>query len=172
MIEDEATWKSTFNDLPKVSDSSWKQNFANWIAARTDGKLVLATYSPSPSFTFNSATFQNNLSETINTGLASLVAAWNSSIAASTMAVTPPTYFTPQTPQSTFSTVISVLPDPASIAVGASIIAELALAQPTTDSLFPVKFRNAFLSLTYTVTGTDSSAPTPIALVDPIRGVQ
>jgi len=172
-------WQNEYADIPLVSDDSWKQTLADYLGGLLDNLLTLQTYSPAPIFTFGKAAFVTGLAgadpSTPGSGVAALQTAFSAGVLASTMIATPPVSFTPVTPATTFSVVVSTLPDAPSIAAGQAKIAELSSAAETSDPLlsdFPVILREAFLLLTYTVIGTNSVAPTPGPLTDPLRGVE
>lgn len=170
-----ATWRSTLAALPKVADTSWAANFAAWVAGR------VATITTNPTnltlsaplvFVFNQALFASQLISLTPTGdalsgITGFADAWKAAIDTTvfpaTLNVAPGAFVPPTTPATTFSTVTSVLLDPASVAAAKAKIIELATAAPVADvndSEFPVKFREAFLLLTITVAGLDST-PTP-----------
>lgn len=178
MIGDLATWRTSYSALPQVGDDSWKANLANYLGDELDGLLNLQTYVTGggfPVFTFDRATFQSNLTDGVGTGVAGMQAAFTAAIATSTWVIAIGTKFGVGTPAETFSTPGVAVPDPAGISAGAAKIGELASAAPTSDpdeSEFPLKLREAFLLLTYTVTGTNSVAPTPGPISDPLRGVE
>lgn len=191
MIDPLATWRSTLAALPKVSDNSWAANFAGWVADRisatgaADGKGIetkptnLTLASPPPGgfiFTFDEATFATQLQALTPTtdpsaGINGFANAWATAIAGTvfptTLNVTPGAFIPPTSPTTLFSAVTSVLLDPASILAAKAKIIELASSTPVDDpnlSEFPVKFREAFLLLTITVVGLDSTTPTPVPL--------
>ena len=175
----ESTWQNDYADIPLVSDDSWKQTLGDYLEALLSSLLTLQTYSPAPVFTFGTSAFVSGLSGSDpavpGSGIIALQTAFNAGVLASTMVVAPGTSFTPPTPATTFSVVTTTLPDVPSIALGVAKIAELSAAEPTSDPLlseFPVILREAFVLLTYTVIGTNSVAPTPAPLTDPLRGVE
>jgi hypothetical protein len=179
MIDPLATWKSTLAALPKVADTSWALTFANWVAARvvsiTTDPASLTLASPLL-FTFNTASFASGLISLAPTnnplaGITGFADAWANSIATITypasLLVAPGAFIPPTSPTTLFSAITAVSIDPASILSGKAKIIELAAAVPVADpndSLFPEKFRDAFLELTITVVGLDSTVPTPVPL--------
>lgn len=175
-IDPLATWRSTLAALPKVADNSWATNFAAWVADRINNKITtnptnLTLASPLV-FVFPQATFATQLVALTPTGnalagITGFADAWKAAIDTvlfpATLNVAPGAFVPPATPATTFSTVTSVLLDPASVTAARAKIIELATAPPVADvndSEFPVKFREAFLLLTITVSGLDST-PTP-----------
>jgi len=192
MIDALSIWRTTLNALPKVSDNSWAPAFAAWVADRvsvtgaSDGKgiepdpLSLGLASPPPGgfvFTFNEASFATELQTILPTtdplaGITSFATAWenaiNTVIFPTFLNVTPGAFIPPSNPTSLFSAIISVTIDPLSVTAAKAKIIELASSTPVSDpnlSDFPVKFREAFLLLTITITGLDSTTPTPVPLI-------
>ena len=169
------TWRDQYELLELVSDDSWKQNLADYLGDLLDNAFTLSTYTPAPIFTFDRTTFASLLDSGVDQGIASLKAAFQSAIQSSTMFVSVGSYIGSSTPATTYSVVASVVPDPPSILAGQNKIQELEFAQATSDpqlSEFPEKLRDAFLLVTYTVTGTNSVAPTPSPLTDTGRSVE
>lgn len=173
-----AVWQSEWALLPKVSDTSWKQNMADYIAARLDNKLTLATYTPSAGvmFTFNKSVFLASLasvSAATADGVAKIALGFQSATETpGSLAVAPGTSIGSASPTTTFSAVAS------SVLLGAAAKAKIEelssapLVALAANSAFPVKLYEASLLLTATVTGTNSVAPTPGPLVDAGRAVQ
>ena len=171
-------WKDELENLPKVSDSSWSLNFAEWYADRIVNieadSLVLDT-SAGFLFTFAEATFALALSSLAPTtdpvaGITNFATAWEGAILASIVVVSPGAFIPPSSPATIFSVVTGTVIDPPSIAAAKAKIIELSSSSPVDDpqdSEFPVKFREATLLLTITVTGLNS-APTPVPLVAPL----
>lgn len=174
-------WKDEWALLPKVSDTSWKQNLANYIAARVDNKLKLQTYTPSSNiaFTFNKTTFLAALAGAdagTGTGVAAIATGIkNAVVTAGSLTFTAPISIGTASPTNTYSVVASSVITAASSLLAESKINELSSAVPVssaTDSLFPVKLREAFLLLTADVIGTDTQAPTPQPKSDLGRAVE
>lgn len=181
MIDPLSVWKSSLAALPKVSDSSWSNNFAGWVADRvvniTTNPSNLVLTSPLI-FIFNTSAFAAALLSLAPTtdataGITAFADAWANTIST----ITYPTSLSVATGASdpsaiptykgTFSTITSVIIQPASILSGKAKIIELASAVPVSDpndSLFPVKFRDAFLELKIKVVGLDSDPGTPSPL--------
>lgn len=175
------TWKDEWALLPKVSDTSWKQNLANYIAARVDGKLNLQTYTPSSNvvFTFNKSVFVASLaSVTAGTGdgVTKIALGFKNAVVASgSLVLTAPVSVGTPSPVNTFSVIASSAITAASSVLAEAKINELSSAVPVSsasDSLFPVKLREAVLLLTADITGTDSQVPIPIPKSDLGRGVE
>jgi hypothetical protein len=175
-IDDLATWKSTFLDLPKVANSSWAANFANWVGDRvTNNELTNITAANIP-FDFDRGVFQTQLELSVQTisalvGITQFATAWEISINASlTLNVISGDFTGGGSPAETWSTVSSATIDAASILAGKAIILTLIAEAPvdvSADSRFPEIFRNAFLALTGTVSGINSLAiPTPLVVAN------
>lgn len=162
-------WKDELANLPKVGDNSWVTNFSTWYADR------IVNIEPDPSFlvpigfifTFAKPVFETQLLTLTPTndqvaGITGFANAWEAALLASTIVIAPGTYIPPATPATTFSIVASSIIDLTSIALGKAKLLELVTAPPVADaqnSLFPVKFREATLLLTITVSGTNSVSP-------------
>lgn len=176
MIDDLATWKSTFEALPKVTDISWAANFANWVYDRVVNNELTGLTTASPPLLFDKGTFQTALEATVQTtdpvtGATQFANAWLTAINASTiLQVVPGDSVGAATPATTWSVVSTALLNPAGIAAGYSILLSLSAAVPSelfSLSEFPEKFRLAFLALLGDVSGLDSVPPPagPNALV-------
>lgn len=171
-------WKDELAALPKVADTSWAANFAAWYADRLAG----ITTSPSalvPTgfvFTFAEAIFAAQLLSLTPTtsalaGITGFANAWEAALNATTVVVGPGSFKPPSSPATLFSVVATTIIDPPSIALGKAKLLELVTAPPVADpqnSQFPVKFREATLLLTITVSGTNSITPTPTPLTVPL----
>lgn len=165
-----SVWKSELANLPKVADTSWALAFASWYADRLTGITTDPSGLTASSFTFTFptsifATALVALAPTTSAaaGIAGFAGAWETALLASTALVAPGSYIGSPSPSTTFSVVATTVIDPASIAAGKAKLLELASAAPVADpndSEFPVKFREATLLLTITVSGLDAS-PTP-----------
>lgn len=166
------TWKSTLFALPNVGSSIWSTNFSQWYADR------IANIEPNPTslvpttfvFTFPVSTFATALAALTNTnnattGITGFADAWKSAIQTmafpATLSVATGAFEPPATSASTFSSVASVVIDPASITAAYNKILELATSPNVSGdaSEFPKKFRDATLLLTITVSGDDSTTP-------------
>lgn len=163
------TWKTTLAALPKVTDTSWAQNFANWYFSMISG------ISPDPAafvpvgfvFTFPTPLFASQL-QTLPpvadavAGITGFANAWETALNGTTIVVGPGSAIPPPSPTTIFSAVFTATIDPPSIAAGKAKLLELVTAPPVAnplDSQFPIKFREATLLLTFTVTGLDSQPP-------------
>lgn len=164
------TWKDTLENLPKVINTSWALNFANWYASRISGiepdpsSLVPAGWS----FPFPVPLFASQLQSLLPTtnalaGITGFANAWETAILATIPTMTPGTFIPPSSPPTLFSSIIPpVVIDPPSIVAGKAKIIELITSPPVADaqdSEFPVKFREATLLLTVSVNGLDSTPP-------------
>lgn len=166
MIDSLSIWKTTFQTLPKTEDTSWAGNFADWTDERVSGKAeLLFITNPSTTFTFSKSTFQSlllGLSPTPSAaaGIQGFADAWETAILASTLNIGPGAFVGIDSPATKWSVVSSSLIDPPSILLGKAKILELVSAAPAEDaalSEFPEKFRDAFLALTGSVIGLDST---------------
>lgn len=182
MIDPLVTWRTTLNALPHVTDASWATNFAAWVAGRVvsiQPNQSLLNTSTGFVFVFNQALFATQLATLTPTfnalsGITGFATAWetaiNTTVFPATLNVSPGAFIPPTSPTTLFSAVTSVILDPASILAAKNKIIELATSPQVLDpnlSDFPVKFREAFLLLTITVVGLDSTVPTPVPLTAP-----
>ena len=172
MIDDLATWKSTYKDLAKVADNSWALNFALWVNDRVSGKAQVTgvtTSVPENVFVFNYTIFKTQLealtpTTDINAGITKFADAWETAMNASlVLGVLPGDFVGASSPSTTWSVVSTALIDGASVSLGKAKIMELVnapLASTEDDSVFPEYFRDAFLLLTGTISGLNSVPPT------------
>lgn len=166
-IDPLAVWKTTLEDLKPSGNVSWALNFASWIDKRVTGKLVVGAQVSQSKFTFSKSVFAAALQALAPTddpvaGLKKFADAWEKAILSSTMVVPPGAYFQSASSATKWSTVTASVIDPASIALGRAVILTLAaapVAATASSSIFPEKFRKAFLLLTVTITGVDSQVP-------------
>lgn len=185
-IDPLSTWQDMLAILPKVGDNTWALNFGAYVANRVvtmepdPTQLILAAPVPVGfTFIFEPATFAAQLLSLTPTsdplsGITSFADAWENTIKGIIFPVSLNVLLgaivPPASPATTFSTITAVSISPESIALGKAKIVELATAPPVSDpkqSLFAVKFREAFLELKITVTGVNSVAPTPAPLTAP-----
>ena len=168
MIDPLDTWLSTFEDLPKVTDSSWAKNMADWTADRVVEAELGGVLTATDPFDFKKAVFQAALELSIPTldpltGITQLSLAWASAItASSTLLVFPGDSYGAPSPATTWSAVSSALIDPASIAAGQVLILSLIVSPPVTDpklSQLPLKMYLAFLALKGDIVGMNSVPP-------------
>ena len=163
-------WKDSFAAIPLVSDQTWKDNLADWIDSNvTDMKL--AGYSPSSniSFTYDKATFSSSLPDSDTLGssavfLNALASAFQSSINSSSLVITPPMS------SPAFTAISGAVVDAPSVASGMAVINATILSnvEAAEDSALIPAIRNAFLGLTYTVSGVIGGNPATL----PNQGVQ
>lgn len=178
-IDTLGTWQSEWALLPLVIDDSWKQNVADYLAARVDNKLSLQTYGGVPvTFTFNKAAFLAaiaGVSTGTGDGVIKIALGFSNAVQiAGSLIVLPGAFIGTNSPATLFSAVASSIITPAGAALGQAKIEELSSAPQVTTALasqFPVKLREAFLLLTADVTGTNSIVPVPTPLIDLGRGV-
>lgn len=180
MIDSLDKWKDTFNALPKVGDSSWTDNFANWYKDR------IVTIEPDASkltavgfvFKFDADIFSAALKALTPTlsaveGISKMADAWLSAMSLviypATLSVSAGSFIGSASPPTLFSAIISVLLDPPSILAAKVKLLELITSPRTSgnDSKFPELFREATLLLSITVTGLNSVPPPtgPLPLV-------
>lgn len=178
MIDPLATWKSELKKLEPIDSADWAIKFAQFVADRVpmaelDAKVMTAT--GLFSFTFNQALFASGLFPILPSPSAPPVIlqfanAWEAAVLASVAVSTPGIAFNPATPATIFSAVISTTVDIPSVAIGKLKIMELAyikVDKDTDGSEFAEKFRDAFLSLTFTVSGINTITPTPTPFIAP-----
>lgn len=166
-------WKSTMADLPKVADASWALNFANWVGDRvTNIAMNPSALDGSLTFVFNRPVFAAALVALPPTpdsliGITGFALAWESAILTSIFPATLNVASGAKvggngSDPTKFSAVTNVILDPASILAGKAKILELVNAPKVADvadSVFPEKFRDAFLALKINVIGLDSVSP-------------
>ena len=176
MIDPLSIWKSTFANLPQVSDSSWASNFANWVYDRVQSAELSGVMTASDPFDFKKGIFESALlvlppTPSAAVGILGFATAWETAVvASSTLLVTSGDSLGAPSPATTWSVVSSSIVDTPSIAIGKAIILTLATMPPvpTVDlSKFPEIFRNAFLALTGSIVGMNSVVP-PVPLPAPM----
>lgn len=167
MIDPLGTWQSTFLGVESAAD------FANWIDERVTGKAELTgiiAATPANVFVWDKATFQSGLeamplSTSQSAAMATLAGVWESSINGTVVTIAPGDSLGAPTPATIWSVVTTSVLDPASItaakaALQAALISAAAVDDKANSDL-PQAFRDAFLLLTATVTGLDST-PIPV----------
>jgi hypothetical protein len=176
-LDSENDWIEAFaEDLPNVGNDAWKANLANLIDGLVTNKLsspglINSSGEPSAVFTFGKSAFQSALS---NNTPAVISAAMQAGLTASTAVVEAGSYIVVDSPATKFSSIVSSIISPASIALAAAKILEIGgvpNADDPLDSAVPPIFREAFLLLKLTTTGLNSVAPTPATLVDTERAM-
>ena len=176
MIDILSVWKSTFEALPLVGDSSWITGTSTWVDDRVTAKAELTgIINPISPFTFSKPVFETGLSSMVitgsqATGVTAFATAWEAAIVASAMVITSGAFIGTPSPATTWSAVTSSVIDPASITLAKAKLLELISEPPAVSSsasVFADKLFEAFLLLTGTVTGSDSTpGPTgPLPLV-------
>ena len=179
MIDDLNTWQTEWANIPLVADESWKQTMGDYLEARTSGMDLPGIGGPGFSWAFNTSLFVAGLasvSASTGDGVEKIADAFESAILASTLSVAPGSWVGVSTPASTWSVVNTTIFDAPSISLGKNKILELTSAPLVTDALnseFPIKLRDAWLLLTVTTSGLDSTPPPagPLPLVDAARAV-
>lgn len=175
MLDPVSTWSSTFNDLPKVANTSWALNLANAVSSLTTGKLEILTIKTIPSnFVFGIAAFKSALElltfvDSAVEGANNFANAWEQGLLGSVMTVLPgASVGLPATPANTYAPTPATLIDAASIAAAkAGLIATITGIAPAENAdAFADAFRTAFLTLTCSTTGmnmvTPPSGPQPL----------
>lgn len=166
-----STWKQKFSEI-KPSDKPNGINLANWLDGLTTNQLIANGTVGDQHFTFNKGIFGNLINAAVPTpdpasAAAYISTSWATAIASSTYVPSPGVSVGAPTPATTFSTVVGLI-DPTSVPQAQLILLKALLsARPTdnaNDSAFSKAFRDAFLSLRFTLTGLNS-APTPVPLV-------
>lgn len=177
------TWKKTHKDLKKVAGPEWAMNFATWYDDR------IKNISPDPAaitassftFVFNKAIFAAQLSVIPPTpskmvGMTMFVGAWMSAMALTLFPVTlnvgSGAFIGSPAPPTLFSVINSVIIDPPSLIAAQAKLMELLMVENESDAMdsqMPVKFREATLLLSITVSGLNSIPPPagPLPLVAP-----
>lgn len=182
-LESASVWADTLNNLPKVTTPDWTENIAQAIFDLTSNKLQIQDIEPPSVFTFQKPIFQAVLATAVPavdpvTGATTFSNAWRDACAASVMFVASGSSYVPggvpPSPANTFSAPPAVVVDPPSLLIGYNILFTAIATgggQPNAD-YFAEQFRDAFLALTYTVTGVNSVTPTPGPLVIPFAPVE
>lgn len=165
-------FEQTLLSLPSINSYDYS-NLASWVAQNTDKLMWLTGILPTTNtvFTFNQATFKTTLASltptaSINSGANGFFGALETAVLASNYRVSPGAYVGSSSPATTWSTVVSTVPDPLSLAAAKSAaISYMVSAQYSlTNPILANSVRIYFTTLTYTVTGTNSAVP-PVPLV-------
>jgi hypothetical protein len=176
MLGSASDWATKFNNLPKVADSSWADNMATAVDDLTTGKLELTNIQTTPaSFTFGKPAFKTALmavtpTTSASAGALNFATAWELGMLGSFMLVTPGASVGVPTPATIFSIVGGTIVDPPSLIIAkAGLVSAISgLGAASNADAFASAFRDAFLALTYTTSGTNSIVPVPTPLVDPL----
>ena len=182
MLDPVSTWSSTFNDLPKVANTSWALNLANAVSSLTTGKLEILTIKTIPSnFVFGIAAFKSALElltfvDSAVEGANNFANAWEQGLLGSVMTVLPgASVGLPPTPANTYAPTPATLIDAASIAMAkAGLVATITGIAPAENAdAFADAFRTAFLTLTCSTTGMNMVPPPsgPQPLLNPLAPV-
>lgn len=179
MLEPLGVWKSEFASLGTVDIGTWAASLASCVSKRTTMKLGLMQISGPVQYLFNQALFQARLSASLptdsqNAAALQIASSWESAVMASPMLVLPGASIGAPTPPTTWSVVAAVL-DPPSVQMGkVSLVRSLSRIKAVDkgiDSQLAEALRNAFLKLSFTVTGINS-LPIPSPLVCPMHPSQ
>jgi len=187
MPQDSVTiWKTEYKKLPLESKpGKGPKNLSSFIAERVASKLVInpgtLKIDPVPVFSWQKSLFETPLLALVATAdpvtpKVLLTQAWSTSILASTMTITPGSKLNPPPPGTNgiVGTALAIA-DPPSVALAtSSFLAKLIAAEAGSgvDSAFPEACHDAFSKITFTITGTDTTVPTPIPFLLPLTGVQ
>lgn len=184
MMEPVQVWRSKYKDIGLTPDPiSGGLKFANYLGERTNNKLEIksstATINPSSVFSWNAATFAAIIALPASpdpvTPRTIMANAWQSAVLSSVMSVNPGSAVSPPVGNGIFGVPGVCVPDPATLLLAFSgLLADLLGSPPSGDaeaSKIPDAFRKAFASVTYTVSGADTTAPTPVPIVIPLSKV-
>lgn len=161
-------WKSAFNDIPNVmTQAEGVQNLSDWIESHVTGKLVLdpsIIVGTGITYTWNKEAFKAELLSLSNSptpnGLAS---AWKASVEASIMSVPAGASVGAPSPATTFSAPPVTVLDATSVTTAFSQLQvslnSLPPANTKEEVQIPELLRTAFLTLTFTLSGTNSVSP-------------
>lgn len=183
-------WLDEFEKLPQdpTGDQS-PRDLANYINDRVTRKMETSSsvvkWSPEPSFTWQKAIFENVLRiickipspETVTPAI-KLATAWKEATLISTFSIQPQAKMNPPAPATTgIAASAGAVIDPSSVALGftylVSQLSSILPARTRQESAFPRAFRQAFLMLTVTISGVDTTTPPagPIPFVYPMTPV-
>ena len=172
-----ADWRTAFGAMPLVADTSWKGHLADVVdglvtSLLSSPGLLNPGGQPAAVFSFAKSTFEGALSNALPATLQSALAA---ALSSSSIVVPVGSYIgSPGNPATTFSAVSSAALDPPAVSASSAKLLELLNQTPVSDPDLapgPVTFREAFLLLTMTTTGTNSVTPTPGPLTDAARAM-
>lgn len=175
MLEPLDTWKRTLEQLALTDKTDWVSRFAAWVGMRSTMKLELQGIMGPVLFTFQNGLFESRLRALMSTdkkpiGAEQFASAWQAAVQASQMVVMPGASLGAPTPATLWSAVTSLLDPPSILLAKARLHAELSRIDgvlKTNESRLPEAFRNAFLTLTASATGINSTYPFPAPLVAP-----
>jgi hypothetical protein len=189
MLGSLATWTSALDNLPKVTNSTWRANLANAVDDLVTGKLeIAAILGTTSAFTFGKSDFQTELASCVATSSTSEAAghfadAWAAGMSAATWSVSVGAYVGTSSPATTYGSVNSAgVPSPptASTVVAsitsarAGLVSAITSLEPSNSSQpFAEALRNAFLAVTANVNGYNaipyappSTYPAPLTVVN------
>lgn len=170
-----SVFEQTLLALPKIATSNYS-GFAGWVASNTDSNLILTTILPYTStlFVFNQSTLISNMATLTPTASQSAASTaffdvFEQAILASVLTVLPGSFVGTASPATTYSAVASVIPDPPSLVAAKAAAVSYLNTTPMsfTEPTMANAIRTYMLTLTYTVTGTNS-LPVPAPLVTPL----
>jgi len=163
---------STGNDSPK--------NITTFLNDRVTNKLDLdnsiVKFTPPPQFTWQKGLFENLfkiISKTPSfdpiTPAIKIATAWQTATLASTMMISSGAQFAPPLPPSNgIVAIAAAVIDPATLAIAyTGIIADLSSGTPAeirSKAVFPKALFKAFSSITFTVSGIDTTLPPPAGI--------
>lgn len=185
MLDSEDVWVDDFEDLPKAENPfEGVTNLVNLINGKVTGKLTVGTpstvqFSPSPQFTWNSAVFLATLLSLPPTPdpvspMLAIAQGWASSVLTSIVVITPGATFNPPTGNGIVGAALAIIDAPVVAAAQVVLATELIAGGNATgkDVVMPKALRKAFASISYTITGTDTTGPTPVPIVQPLTPVE
>lgn len=191
MIDALDIWLDEFDKLPQdpTGDMS-PTNLANFVDDRVTGKLDTSTaivkWEPAPSFTWQKSIFESTLRAISKVPSSSpiipaikIATGWQSATLASKVTIQPQAKMDPPFPATTgIAATATCIIDPASVALGyALLVAKLSGVIPVNtrkESVFPRAIRDAFLLVTVTISGIDTTPPPtgPIPYNYPMTKIQ
>ena len=174
MVEPLPLWRNTLKSLQATDQLLWTSRLAQWAAARTTMKLSLSNIVGPVTYTFNMGQFDALLKTCLTTdqkvaAAAQISNAWAAAAMSSPMLVLPGSSLGVPSPATTWSAVAAVIDPPSVMMAKMQLMQGLLAAEAVEDgylSKMAEAFRQAFLSLSFTVTGMNS-LPIPTPLLSP-----
>jgi hypothetical protein len=184
-------WLDEFEKIPQdpTGDLAPK-NLADFVDQRVTRKLETSSqvvqWTPAPTFTWQKATFESTLrilckipSVLPLTPAIQMATAWKTATLISTFMIQPQAKMNPPAPATTgIAATAGAVIDPASVELAyVYLVAQLGSVVPVSNqkgAVFPRAFRQAFLMVTYTISGIDTTPPPagPIPFMYPMTPVQ
>ena len=180
MIDPESKWTERFANLkPDGVGTSWAGKMASAVAEGVPS-MGITGVTGSVSFTWQKSIFEGMIQAAVASpaaiaGAQVIANAWMSSVLSSVMMVASGAFVVASSPATTFSVVATSIIDPPSISIGYSALLSLLTSSvPVPDpnlNMMGIALYTAFKSLTVTITGINSVAPTPAPLIVPLLPV-